>query len=76
MTAKQKQEFYQELGKKIQRARIRAGISQERLAKMVGFTRASITNIEAGRQFIPAHRLQEIGVALKSPGLTIGDISK
>lgn len=42
--------FYEEVGEKIRKARIGAGVSQEVIAEYLSLTRASIVNIEKGRQ--------------------------
>ncbi len=58
-------ELYRELGRKIRAARERSGqFSQEKLAKRLGISRASIVNIEAGRQHAPLHLLWEIAEIL------------
>lgn len=41
-----------------------AGLSQEALAKRVGMSRTSVTNIEKGRQQIPLHMLYAFADAL------------
>lgn len=57
--------FYQQLGENIRKCRNHRGLSQERLANLVGLTRTSLTNIEKGRQHPPLHTLCEIIVQLK-----------
>jgi transcriptional regulator with XRE-family HTH domain len=59
-------DFYAELGRKIRTARERPGqkTSQEKLAKRLGISRASIVNIEAGRQHAPLHVLWQIAEEL------------
>lgn len=54
--------LYRELGRKIRQARERCGerLSQDSLAKRLGISRASIVNIEAGRQRAPLHLLWQI----------------
>lgn len=47
--------FYKELGRRLQTARKKKGISQEAIGKAAGLTRSSIANIEKGRQ--PVHVL-------------------
>lgn len=67
LTPAQLKAFYQELGRNIKRARTSAGSlapTQEDLAKKIGLTRTSITNIEKGRQRIMLHTLFEISIAL------------
>jgi len=58
--------FYAILGQRIREARQAASLTQEELAQMVGLTRTSITNIEKGRQPVPAHLLVQIGDAVRS----------
>jgi transcriptional regulator with XRE-family HTH domain len=59
-------ELYRELGRKIREARARSGqkLSQEKLAKRLDISRASIVNIEAGRQRAPLHLLWQIAEIL------------
>jgi transcriptional regulator with XRE-family HTH domain len=52
--------FYRRLGENIRAARKRSKLSQDALAKLVGLTRTSLTNIENGRQHPPLHTLCEI----------------
>ncbi len=56
----QQAEFYRRLGKNLRDARERAGLSQDRVAQLVGLKRTSLTNIEAGRQHPPLHVLCDI----------------
>lgn len=49
---------------KIRHVRETLGLQQEELAKRVGYTRTSIVNIEAGRQRLPLHVVEEIARAL------------
>ena len=49
---------------KIRHMRETLGLQQEELAKRVGYTRTSIVNIEAGRQRMPLHVVEEIARAL------------
>lgn len=57
-------EIYKTLGENIQKARNKANISQEELAKSVKLVRTSITNIEKGKQKIQIHTLYQIAFAL------------
>lgn len=45
----------------------RKEMTQEKLGKIVGLSRTSITNIEQGRQHVPLHHLFSIANALKVP---------
>ncbi len=58
--------LYREIGRKIRDARERATpkLSQEKLAKHLGMSRASVVNIEAGRQHPPLHVLWQIAEIL------------
>jgi transcriptional regulator with XRE-family HTH domain len=51
---------YISIGKKIRDLRIKEGISQAALGSAIALTRASITNIEQGRQKILVHTLLKI----------------
>jgi len=59
--------FYEEVGRRIRDARRRRkpALTQDGLAKLVGLTRTSITNIEQGRQKCMLHTLSEIASSLQ-----------
>ncbi len=57
-------EVYVTIGKKIRQARKERGLKQDDLARAISFTRASITNIERGKQRVLLHTVCEIAVAL------------
>ena len=57
-------DVYRELGRSIRRHRTAAGVTQARLAAMAGISRASVANIEAGRQQVLVHHLYAIADAL------------
>ncbi len=57
-------ELYAALGGLIRARRERAGLTQGQLARRVGMTRTSITNIESGRQKVQLHTLYDIADAL------------
>lgn len=59
-------DLYRELGRRIREARELTGekLSQEKLAKRLELSRASIVNIEAGRQHAPVHLLWQIAEIL------------
>src|ERR1700723_3873382 len=61
-------DLYRELGRKIRQARERQGqkLSQGALAQRLGISRASMVNIEAGRQHAPLHLLWQIAELLGS----------
>lgn len=50
-------QFYKDLGRQIRTVRMNRGLSQAALAKRLGFTRAAIANLEAGRQSLQVHTL-------------------
>ncbi len=58
--------FYLEVGRRIRDARQQRTprLTQDALAKMVGLTRTSITNVEQGRQKCLLHTLADIAAAL------------
>lgn len=58
-------ELYEELGRLVRQHRERLEMSQERLAEAIELSRASIANIETGRQRIPLHHLYRLARALK-----------
>jgi transcriptional regulator with XRE-family HTH domain len=53
-------QLYQAIGALIREHRKRHGLTQERLAKQIGMSRAAIANIEAGRQQLLVHQLYDI----------------
>jgi transcriptional regulator with XRE-family HTH domain len=58
--------FYKALGVKLEEARQRANYTQEGLARAVGLSRTSITNIEKGRQPVQAHILARLAEVLNT----------
>jgi transcriptional regulator with XRE-family HTH domain len=59
--------FYEEVGRRLRRVRTEAGMTQKDLADAVDLSRASIANMEAGRQPFPAHMLFTLARALDVP---------
>lgn len=59
--------LYREIGGRIRQHRERTGLSQVFVADQIGVTRASISNVEAGRQRIPLDRLYQIAATLQIP---------
>lgn len=57
-------DLYSLFGKRVADARDRAGYTQLQLAEKIGLSRASVANIEAGRQRIVLHQALEIAEAL------------
>ena len=58
---------YEEIGKKLQRAREEAGLSQEELARKLGCTQSSLSNYELGKRRLYLADLQRIGQILGKP---------
>lgn len=56
--------FYAEVGRRVRRARERAGLTQDALASRVSLSRTSVTNIEKGRQKVLLHMLCNLADAL------------
>ena len=68
--------FYTRLGSNIRSVRISAGLSQADVADRIGFTRASVSNLEAGRQKIALHLFVQIALALDvEPAKLLPDLS-
>src|ERR1700693_2632521 len=57
--------FYRTLGSRIKSLRRNLPLTQEQLAQQVGMSRASLANIEAGRQQGLAHHLIALASALQ-----------
>jgi transcriptional regulator with XRE-family HTH domain len=58
--------IYRQFGAKIEAMRAALGVSQDELAKRVGLTRTSITNIESGKQRILLADVERFAVAFNS----------
>lgn len=58
-------QIYNLFGARLKAARKAAKLTQEQLAERVGLSRASIANIEAGRQRIGLHLALELSVAVE-----------
>lgn len=50
-------ELYRHIGLKVAESRARLGLTQENVAGKIGLSRASLANIESGRQRIMLHQL-------------------
>ena len=57
--------IYKNLGIRIRNLRNALGRTQDQLAKQVGISRASLANIEAGRQQVLVHHLFGLATALE-----------
>src|SRR5258708_1021944 len=65
--------IYRAVGSRIREERVKRNITQEDLAASVGLTRASVTNIERGRQRMPVHVLVALATSLHvSPAHLVG----
>ncbi|MDO5438055.1 MAG: helix-turn-helix transcriptional regulator [bacterium] len=53
------------LGKKIKNLRVKRGLTQEKLAEMVGISQRSLSGIEIGENFLTAETLDKILNCLK-----------
>lgn len=60
MTITEQEHFYSNLGSRIKVARKNAGITQDEVAGRMQLSRASIVNIEKGRQHPPIHTIWEM----------------
>lgn len=56
---------YRAFGQAIQRHRKRLGLTQDDIARRVGLSRTSITNIEKGRQKVLLHQILEFAACLE-----------
>lgn len=64
MIKSEQNKFYLILGNRIREARIKATLTQETFANFVKLSRASVVNIEKGRQHPPIHLLWDIAKVL------------
>jgi transcriptional regulator with XRE-family HTH domain len=55
------------VGKRIQKAREEAGMSQDELASMIGITQSALSNYELGKRRLYLENLQEIARSLNRP---------
>ena len=63
--------LYLAVGAEVRTRRSQRGLKQEDLSQLVGLSRASVANVEGGRQAVPIHLLAEIAEAL---GTTCSDV--
>lgn len=66
MTDQEKADFYTKIGANIKAARASRDMKQHVLADMLGLSRASIVNIEKGRQHVTIHTLWQISIHLNT----------
>ena len=64
MTTQEEKKFYRMLGDCIRASRIKSGLKQEAFASFINLSRASVVNIEKGRQHPPIHLLWVIARTL------------
>jgi transcriptional regulator with XRE-family HTH domain len=57
--------IYRDIGNVVRRRRKKLGMTQEKLAPLVGFSRASVANIETGRQKLLVHQIYALAEALQ-----------
>ena len=65
--AGQVERVYQQVGDRVADRRHELGITQEEFAERLGCSRASVANIETGRERLLLHRLVNIAAALRMP---------
>ena len=58
---------YELIGRKLQKAREEAGMSQEELAKKLGYTQASLSNYELGKRRLYLSDLKRLSQILSKP---------
>ena len=59
--------LYQIVGERVKQHRTEAGMTQAQLAKAIGVSRVSVTNIEGGNQRLSLHVLYEVAERLQAP---------
>ncbi len=59
--------IYKTIGKKIQKAREEAGLSQEEMASRLGFTQAAFSNYELGKRRLYLANIEQIAKELNKP---------
>jgi transcriptional regulator with XRE-family HTH domain len=59
--------IYRTIGKRIQRAREEAGLSQEELASRLGCTQAALSNYELGKRRLYLANIEQIAKLLNKP---------
>jgi DNA-binding XRE family transcriptional regulator len=64
------QSIYRELGRAVATRRRMVGLTQAEVAKEVGISRASIANIESGRQKVLLHQVYGLMTALDLKAIT------
>jgi transcriptional regulator with XRE-family HTH domain len=65
MHTSSQQQLYTEFGDRVRRRRTELGVLQSEVARRMGLSRASISNLEAGRQHPQLHQVYEIAGILQ-----------
>ncbi|MFC1808206.1 type II toxin-antitoxin system antitoxin SocA domain-containing protein [Candidatus Omnitrophota bacterium] len=68
--------FYKKLGSKIQKVREHAGLSQEKLADMLGMSRVSLSQIENGERKISAQEIANLSKIFNTTSDILLDLQK
>lgn len=58
------EDLYRTFGALVRDSRVRLGLTQAQLGKLVGLGRTAITNIESGKQTVALHQVYELAEAL------------
>lgn len=56
--------WYREFARRLQEARLNAGLNQTQVAKLIRVDRVTLTNIECGRQRVKAHHALQLADTL------------
>ncbi len=59
--------IYRDIGRRIQRAREEAGLSQEELARALGITQSALSNYELGKRRLYLANLEQLANVLGKP---------
>jgi transcriptional regulator with XRE-family HTH domain len=59
--------IYRDIGKRIQKAREEAGLSQEELASALGITQSALSNYELGKRRLYLANMEQIAKVLERP---------
>lgn len=59
--------IYREIGKRIQKAREKSGLSQEELASALGITQSALSNYELGKRRLYLANLEQLATVLGRP---------
>lgn len=59
--------IYQDIGKRIQKAREESGLSQEELASALGITQSALSNYELGKRRLYLANLEQLATVLGRP---------